>query len=169
MRLHLSVLQNVDRTMQPNTAVTALFSQIQQQYLGMRIDYCYGSALILIGIGLTAQMFIQLYTDYMKGGTTSISSVMLNSSMTLPPSAICIPMNYNTQGEEFAPNGIASTHYLWQDQLSSFINQANLSREMYLDTNSTWSQSMTFMAYLYLRGKLALIPEIRHILQLQTH
>ena len=82
--------------------------------------------LFIIGAALTMNMFVKQYHQFKEGKTTQSVTVILNKTMTLPESTVCMPI------------GLAPPSYLIpnfdQEEFNDYMNKSDLSRENFLGT-----------------------------------
>ena len=105
----------------------------------------------IAGIALTVSMYVSLYQEYAAGGTQSITTVMLNSTITLPPSAIC--SGTSPIGYEFSNcNNLQNCELFDRSKLDLYLSQTNLNNAMFLNPENAWPRQLIFHVFLYLRA-----------------
>ena len=109
------------------------------------------NSLFIAGIALTVAMYVRLYQGYAAGGTQSVTTVMFNSTISLPPSALCSAIS--PIGFEFSKcNNEQECELFDPSILDTYLSQTNLSKTMFLKSQHHWPRQFTFHVFLYLRA-----------------
>src|SRR5262249_24548731 len=104
----------------------------------------------LAGGGYTIYSGIQLTEQYYSYETYSRVTLMMNKSITLPPTSLCMFIDYFTsESLNLRPNEPGVVKAFYSNRLTEFFNSTK-NEELFLQENYVWPTEVLFVIYQYL-------------------